>query len=491
MSLSASLSIAQSALASAAAQSTVLSRNIGNVNSPGYSRKTAGVVTTQNGSSTVASIQRATDAALLANVLKAQSASAAQSALADGLTKIENSLGLNSASNTSTANAAAAGDQSPSTKISNLTSALETYASAPDNASYGTAAVAAATSLASTLNAASATVQSVRAQADAQVATAVQTINGLLTQFQSVNQQVVSGTALGTDITDAQDTRDSILSQLSTQIGITATKTSNGGTSISTDTGVILFDQTARTLNFTPKATYTAGTTGNAVTVDGLAVAGSAMGTKSGTLAGLTQLRDVTATTYQNQVDQIAGTLISTFAETSATGSSQFAGLFTDGLSSTLPTSGIGLGASISVNAAVDPAKGGSITLLRDGNVSGQSTSGNTANNAAYADRLNQMVNALSSAQVAASNGLIGGTLAAYASSSVSWVTSNYQSAANAAAYQSSVVSSATSALSNATGVNLDDQMSQMLEVEHAYQASAQLLNTVKAMYSSLISAMN
>ncbi len=491
MSLSASLNIAQSALASASAQSSVISRNIGNVNTPGYSRKTAGIVTTQSGSSTVASVQRATDDALLTNVLKAQSGSAAQSALATGLTAIQQSLGLDATSSSaSTSSAASATDRSPSTLIANLSDALQTYASAPDDPLQGSVAVAAAGTLAQALNSASTTVQAVRAQSDAKIATSVQTINNLLTRFQSVNQQIVSGLAQGFDVSDAQDTRDSILSQLSNEVGITATKTASGGLTLATDSGVILFDQTARTLNFTAKATYTAETDGNPVTVDGIAITGSSISVKSGALAGLAQLRDVTTKTYQGQLDAIAGSLISTFAETATAGGS-VAGLFTAGTSTVIPADSTGLAASIAVSARVDPTKNGDVTLLRDGNISNQSANGNASKAAAYAERLNQLVSGLSAAQVAPSNGLIGGTLATYASASVSWVSGSYQSATNSASYQSSLVNSATSALSNSTGVNLDDQMSEMLEVEHAYQASAQLLNTVNAMYSALITALN
>jgi len=83
------------------------------------------------------------------------------------------------------------------------------------------------------------------------------------------------------------------------------------------------------------------------------------------------------------------------------------------------------------------------------------------------------------------------GTLAAYAASSVSWIEAQRQTASNSATYQSAVVTSATTALSNATGVNLDDEMSNMLDVEHAYQASAQLMNTVDSMYTTLLQAFN
>ena len=48
-----------------------------------------------------------------------------------------------------------------------------------------------------------------------------------------------------------------------------------------------------------------------------------------------------------------------------------------------------------------------------------------------------------------------------------------------------------TANLSSATGVNLDEQLSKMLDLEHSYQASAELVTTVKAMLDALLSAVN
>ena len=47
----------------------------------------------------------------------------------------------------------------------------------------------------------------------------------------------------------------------------------------------------------------------------------------------------------------------------------------------------------------------------------------------------------------------------------------------------------AAQALSNASGVNLDDEMAHMLSLENAYQASAKLLSTANAMFASLFAA--
>ena len=63
------------------------------------------------------------------------------------------------------------------------------------------------------------------------------------------------------------------------------------------------------------------------------------------------------------------------------------------------------------------------------------------------------------------------------------------QQATNAASYQNSLVTQATAALSNATGVNLDTEMTNMLNIENTYTTTAKLLTTVDAMFSALISA--
>ncbi len=496
MSLSSALGIAQSALANTSAQSALISRNIANVSNTNYSLESAGTISSASGYVTPGATQRATSAALMTSLLAAQSASSSSTALNDGLSSLAATLGLDDTSSTSSTSAT---DNSPATLISALQTALQQYAAAPDQPALGTAAVSAAKSLASNLNQASATVQSVRAQADSDMSSAVKTINSLLAQFQTVNTQIVIGTRTGADTSTAQDTRDGILKQLSNQIGITTTANPDGGMSIYTDSGATLFETTARTVSMTPTTAYTPGTTGQAVTVDGVPVTGASavMPIQSGALAGLATLRDTTSVAYQNQLDQMASSLITTFAESTTSGSttSTAPGLFTaTGLGGAMPTSTTGLASSIAINASVDPAQGGNVTLLRDGGIAGSAyTSNPTPGDTGYSTRLDQLVTAMGATQSfnASSGGAATGTLASYAASSVSWLETQRQGVTTQSTYNSALVSSTTTALSNATGVNLDDQMSMMLDVEHAYQASAQLMNTVNTMYSTLLQAFN
>ena len=490
MSLSSAALIAQSGLNTITAESSVLSRNItGASDTSIYSLKSANVITTPSGSQ-VASITRATNEAVFASMLNATSANATQTALSSGLDTLNQTIGDVSSSSSSTAS----NSNSPSALLSNFTDALQSYEASPSDETLASAAVSAASTLAQGLNGAAATVNQVREQADSGIATSVQTINSLLSQFQSVNTQIVNGTATGADVTDAQDSRDNILSQLAQQIGITTISNANGSMSIYTDSGVTLFQGgVARSVTFTPTTTYTAATTGNAVYVDGVPVTGASatMPLQSGTLAGLATLRDSTSVTYQAQLDQIAGALINTFAESDQAGSGpNLPGLFTTPGATSLPGGTTGLASQIAINPSVDPSQGGNPFLLRDGGISGNSDYiYNISGDASYTTRLSQLLTNLSAAQSFSAAGGIGtsANLSDYASGSVSWLEAQRSDVSTQSTYQSTLLNTATTALSNATGVNIDNEMSQMLDLENSYSATAKLISTIDTMFSTLL----
>ncbi|HXW70751.1 MAG TPA: flagellar hook-associated protein FlgK [Methylocella sp.] len=491
MSLSTASNIAQSGLNTVSSEISVLSRNIAGANNTGISsEKTANIITALGGGSQVASITRATNLAVFQNLLQATSANAAQTSLLSGISTLNQTIGNISSSSSSSGSA----DNSPAALLSNFTNALQSFEASPSDSSLATAAVSQASALAQGLNSATATINTAREQADAGIATSVQTINSLLSQFQSVNTQIVNGMATGADVTDAQDARDTILTQLAQQIGISTTTSPNGGMSIYTDSGVTLFQGgTARTVTFSPTATYTPSTTGNAVYVDGVPITGSSASTpiSTGNIAGLANLRDNLATTYQAQLDNMAGALIATFAESPQSGSGpNLPGLFTTPGATALPTSTTGLAGQITINPSVDPSQGGNPFLLRDGGISGNANYVyNTTGQASYSARLSQLLTQLSAPQTFAADGDIATntSLSAYASGSVGWLENQYSTASSQQTYQSTLVSTATTALSNSTGVNIDTEMSKMLDLENSYSATAKLISAIDSMFNTLV----
>jgi flagellar hook-associated protein 1 len=488
MSLSVALNTATQSLAANAVQTAIVSRNNAGANDATYSRKSALLATQPGGGVYVASIGRAADSAVFNHMLGANSAAAGQSEILSNLEK------LSSATVDDPQN-----DQSVSAKISALLSTLDQYSTSPDDTTLAQNVVTKAQATVDTLNSDTNTVQQMRGQADADMATSVSTINSLLQKFQEVNSTIVKGTIAGSDITDFLDTRDSILTSLSEQLGIRTANGPNNSMSIYTDSGVTLFDTVPRSVTFAATANYTPTTTGKAVFIDGVPVTGAnaVMPLQTGKLVGLSTVRDQLATTYQSQLDEVARGLISIFSEAPQTppppALPTLTGLFTY-TGTTIPASATivpGLAGTIKVNAAVDPAQGGNSTRIRDGGINGASYLYNTTGAAGFTGRISQLVN-LMTAQSSfdpAAGASTSASIINFATSSTSWLESKRSNASADSNYQTTLLDRSNQALSNVKGVNTDAEMSKMLDLERSYSASAKLISTVDQMLQSLLAA--
>lgn len=482
MSLSVAMKAARGALQANATSTGVVSRNIAGVNDPAYSRKIASLVTTDGPVRVV--ISRASDTLLFDKTIHSTSELAGRTEILKGLQSLEDTVGDTEEG------------RSVSAKIGAVKMALANAAGQPNDINLAKAAVAAAKDLARTLNQASATVQKVRLDADQDIAKSVESINDLLGQFDKANKAVVLGTATGADISDALDNRDKILAQLSEEIGIHTSVRAGNDMAIYADNGAPLFDRGARTVTFAPTTAFGASTTGNAVLIDGIRVTGngSMMPLQAGRIVGLMTVRDEAAVTYQKQLDAIAGGLINAFAETdknSATGTA-FAGLFTNAGNTALPAVNTGLASSIQVNAKADPELGGNPFTLRDGGMNaGSQYTYNDTNAASYVDHLRALQSALGAERPFPSDSELpaSASLLTAAGASVSWLEATRKGASKRVEDESAFLDRASTALSNATGVNRDDEVATMLELEKSYAASAKLLSTVNAMLQTLLDA--
>ncbi|WP_292172739.1 flagellar hook-associated protein FlgK, partial [Mesorhizobium sp.] len=381
MSLTSALSIAQSALLTTSKQTSIVSRNVADASNSDYARRTAVVTSTAPGARSV-EIQRAANDLLFRQNLSALSAWSGQSALYSGMDQLE--LAVNGVDNAS----------SPSTAIANLQQALQLYATTPSNQNLGASVIDAARDVVRSLNDGTRAIQDFRTQTDGQIATAVDDLNKLLSQFQDANKAVISGTRSGTDVSDALDQRDAILKKIAEYVPVSTFTRGDNDMVITTTDGTTLFETVPRSVTFTPSSGYTAGTPGNTISIDNVPLSAGSGGNTSavGKLAGLITLRDGVAATMQSQLDETARGLITAFAETSSS-QPDAAGLFTWSGAPAIPAAGTlvdGLAGSISVNAAMTPA------LLRDGGANGAAyvlnTSGSSYANLliAYGDRLDQ-----------------------------------------------------------------------------------------------------
>lgn len=485
MSLTTALGIAQSSLLNTSRQTNILSRNISNANNPDYARRT-GALSSETSGARVVETRRAANELLSRQNRSALSAWQGQETLLAGMERL--GLSINGVDNAS----------SPATAIGKLQTALQFYATAPADRNLAETTVEAARQVVRSLNDGNAAIQTFRAQTDTQIEDAVNELNGLLVDFDQANRAVVSGTQTGRDVSDALDQRDTLLKKISEHIPVTAISRGANDLVLTTRGGATLYETVPRTVSFQPVLAYGAGALGNAVYIDGVPLAAGVGGNTdaSGRIAAMVQLRDGVAVTMQSQLDEVARGLISAFAETDRSGGGLLdaPGLFTWPGAPAMPAAGAisnGLAGLIRINVAMDATVGGNPGLLRDGGANGATYVANTSGGAGfsaqlrlYTDRLDQPIAFDPAAGVD-----ISASVMAFSADAIGWFEAGRQQAFRAEETKNALMVRTAEALSNETGVNMDQEMSLLLDLEHSFEASARLIKTVDEMLGALLAA--
>ncbi len=496
MSLASALSTTKNTLSNSATQTAVLSTNVQNVGNSDYNRRTATVATNAYSGATTVSIDRTQDAALLRQTLISTSDDAGQQALLAGLNSLYALMG---------------GDNyalAPSTSLSKLRDSLQAYAATPADLTLASAAVNSAVDVATSLNTATTEVQNLRADADQQIATSVDSLNKLLAQFKDANDEVMAATAAGADANDALDARESLLKKISAIVGISTATGAGNNVSIYTSDGTTLFETSPRTISYSPLTSYSAADSqgnpvpGSPIYIDGveLKAGKNSDSTAQGSLQGLLQLRDEIYPTYQDQLDEMARGLISMFSEKEDADPAtvpNVPGLFGPAPGSVddydpepdynSPQVIHGLAGLIKVNpdAVADPYK------LRDGSISGQTV--NTENASGFSTLLNEYVASFEKARDFDPAAKIGdsASILDFSTDSVGWAEEYRSGATKASETTAAMLSRSTEAYSNSTGVNLDEELILLLDVEQSYKAASKLLSTIDEMLGTLMEAAN
>ncbi len=311
MSLRVASSIATSALRTSEVGIAVASSNVANADTDGYTRKTASNVTRSTGTNIssvdVTAVSSNVDRYLLKTLVAAQSDLGYTDTRNGYLDHMQSAFG------------SVSDDDSSGTDIGLMIDALAdtlgTLATSPESESAKATTVQDLSDLAETLRSTSSTVQSLRAQADDEIASTVDSINETLNSIGSLNDQIVKGKALGQNVTDLEDQRNTALKSLATNIDVTYQVDDNGLMRISTASGKSLLDSKVHELSYTPAASVSAstvygasGTSGfNGIMLNGTDITGSSLG---GTLGALVQLRDTDLPAQQAGLDELATTLM-------------------------------------------------------------------------------------------------------------------------------------------------------------------------------------
>ncbi|AYG58116.1 flagellar hook-associated protein FlgK [Rhizobium jaguaris] len=494
MSLTTALNNAQAIFNNTGTQSSVVSNNIANAGNADYTRRQAMLTTDMTGAQVV-KIARADEPSLQKAFLGSTSDDAAQQRLLKGYEDIQSgTIGGNN------------NEIAPATYLAALQTAMQTYAGSPSSTTAAQSAINAAQDLSNSLNNATTAVNGIRTDADKEISSDVDSLNSLLQQFQQVNDAVKTATATAgptsSALSDAMDQRDAVLKQISQIVGVTTVTRPNGDMALYTSGGATLFETIPRQVTFTPTNSYTDGTVGNNVYIDGVALdpGQGANTTAQGSLQAALQVRDDVAPTYQKQLDEIARGLVTMFSEKSSDPSKPtLPGLFnwSGGTVPTDSTAVAGMAGTIAVNPKLITSQGGDPTLLRDGGINNDpsgtppdtSYTVNTSGDSGYSDLLDSYVTGMDAKMDFDPNAGsdTNASIMNYASDSIGWLEGQRSSANTAAENTSAALSRSSEVYSNQTGVNLDEELTLMMDIEQSYKAGTKILNAVNQMLQSVL----
>jgi flagellar hook-associated protein 1 FlgK len=449
------LNIASDGLAAQTAALDATSQNVSNANTPGYSRVTANLETTATGDTFAGSVQvggviRSFDQFTQGNMLSEQGKGGAADARSQALDAVQTIVAPSGGT---------IGDS-----VNSFFASLTTLESSPSDPSARAAVLQSATSLAQNVSTTANDLASQRSALLTQAQAVASTVNGQLTQIAQLNGSIARASAEGSEPTDLEDQRDALASQVSTEIGAQVVQSSSGGyTLLSSGTALV------------------SGTEASSVSV-GLDASGDLQilsqrpggssiditaGTVAGTLGGIREARDTDIPSVSSQLDQFADDFAT------AVNGVQSAGYGLDGGTGrdlfTQPATVAGAAASFSV----DPSMVGNPDFIAAAGSASDLPGGNDV-----AVALSQL----------GTQPLAGGAAPAQ---SFAAIAANVGDAVSAADSESQLrdetVQQAQNLNDSASGVSLDEEMTNMTQFQNAYEASTKVIQTAQTLFTDLM----
>lgn len=465
MSLNSALSVAKSALGTTATRAEIVSRNISNSDTPGYVRKTVQTETLQSGGVKVASIDRRVDQML--NRLDRSNISdlAHQRQLVDGMTAYTDILGQPN------------DETSPAAYLSQFNTDLAALAISPNSSAAQQSALASAKALAENLNAMSSVLDGVASEVNASIALDVGDLNAALNEVANINLAVLQSPDGSMELSNQQDRLDRALDTIAGIMDVKITTDGRGMTQIHSSGGTeLLVNNKAATIGFDM-----VGGTLRAGEIE-ITPGATTRGFASGSLAGLFEMRDRTLPAWQADLDTIAGGLVEGTGRLAELTPDSGIGLFTDAGNAYDPEARAGLAARIAINEVADPARGGEVAVLHSGGDPAR-LSGDTSVIDGMLDAINTPV------QVDVADGSAQSPLVSLVPSIVARQQSERVNAETGYERQSVSASITSSSRSNMQGVDVDEELQNLLAIQQAYAANAKIVSTASEMIDSLIAA--
>ena len=482
MSITSALTNALSGLTAQSKAAELVSSNVANVSTPGYSRRelilASRTVGTPGQGVQVMGVQRSVNLPLLGDRRLAQSASGDADTRAAFFKRVEQTIGTPDDAYSISGRAAA------------MNSALLEASSHPEVEARLANVLSSAKSLARQIGSASKDIQAARAVANTEIGSEVTRLNASLARVVKLNNQISNGVAVRQDVSSLQDQRQQIVDQIAKIIPIREVQQPEGGVYLYTDAGASILDVAPAVFGFTatstviPATTIGAGLSGLTLNGNPIATSGDRSYILGGTLSANFAIRDDLGVKAQAQLDAVARDLTERFADPALDSTRALGdpGLFTDAGLAFDPLNELGLSQRLQVNAVADPSQGGTLSRLRDG--LGATTIGPVGNSTL----LNAWRTALTSPREPASGGFMAGQRS-FAGLSAGFLNSVATSRLNAdgdATYAAARLDTFT-VMEAENGVDTDSEMQSLLQIEQAYSANAKVISAVQVMMQAVL----
>lgn len=444
-SLTTSLLMGVQALEANQAALTATSNNIANANTPGYTREEAqfseNALTVQSGAVagggvTLNGIESVRDELLNLQIQQQTSQQSSADTVSSNLQSVQ-TLFANNGNDIASA-------------FSSLSSSLAALSANPTDSSTQQSVLTAGQNLAQAFNTTANGLTSAQSAADQQVTQTVAQVNALTKQIAQLNSQLSSSVMSQQNGGTVEDQRDQLVQQLSTLTGISVSQSSDGEV-ITTGNGspLVMGGQSFGLQT-------TTGTNGFQQVLDsgGNNITSTLQG---GQLAGAIQVRDQTIPGFLNSLNTLA---------------SQFATAFNTAQAAGFDSTGAAGQPFFTVPASPNSAAAGISVALTSGSQVAVSSDGSAGSNGNVAKLSAVISNALPSGQTPANT---------YAN-----LVYQVGSAVSNASAQSTSLGQSILQLTNqqgsVSGVNIDEETTNLIRYQTAYEAAARVVSTIQAL---------
>lgn len=467
------LNLASRSLQTQMAGVEVSGQNLANVNNPAYSRQRVvlqanadiqtGVGPEGTGAS-VLSIQQVVDKLLNGQIVNQSSSSGYWEQMQSALETAQTSLGefldstLGASSSATASNATSSSGLSD--QLSAFFNAMQAVATSPTSISARQALISQAQTLAGTFNQVNTRLTSLKTALNDTLKSQVDSANQLLTDIASLNDQIANAENFtGGAANDLRDLRQQKLEDLAKYMNFQTSTGTDGSVNISVNNGttpLVTGNQVTsgiKAVDFLGTGAYTIWTTNGNNQVTSL----------TGSIGAIMDARDNTLATMQTEVNALASNLITSV--------------------NTLHSAGYNLSGGTGANFFTG-ASAGSIavnqTLADDPSLI-------QASNSATAPGDNSVALAMAQLASSAQSGLNNLSFGDYYSRTVAKLGSALSNSNTQVASQTAVANMLTNQRSSVSGVNLDEEMTNLMAFQRAYQASAHVVSTVDQMIQTVL----